>query len=153
MMPGFYVTCVLFLIHKVCHRRGFLNGFHFILMCRFSSRLIICKTPPVLTYRSRGLIRKLWRLLVRHLNWVVHTQLRFCLEFCLYSFTFSTGLLWPLIVRAGSFVVLSELSADHFGKITCNGKKLQWNSCSTSCKVAGTCGIYTISGIYYDWMG
>jgi hypothetical protein len=71
---------------------GFLNEFHFFfLICRFSLRLIICKTPLVLTYRSKGLIRKLWRQLVQHLNWMVHIQLRFCLQFCLYSFIFSPG--------------------------------------------------------------
>jgi len=63
----------------------------FILICRFSLRLIICKTPLVLTYRSKGLIRKLWLQLVQHLNWMVHIQLRFCLQFCVYSFIFSPG--------------------------------------------------------------
>ncbi|KAG8637493.1 hypothetical protein MANES_15G128300v8 [Manihot esculenta] len=42
----------------------------------FLLRLIIYKMPLVPIYRLKGLIKMLLQLLVQHLNWMVHTQLR-----------------------------------------------------------------------------
>lgn len=40
-----------------------------------------------------------------------------------------------------------ELSSNSPGKITSNGKEFCWYSHSSSCKVARTYGIYSVSGI------
>lgn len=68
----------------------------------------------------------------------------YCCQLPVYS---ALGRLLSIISWTGSFLFLSELPANHFGKITSIGKKFQWNSHSASCKVAGTYWIYTISGI------
>lgn len=121
---------------------------------RFLLRLIIYKMSA-LTSKSKGLIKKPLQLLGQHSNWMVLTQQRLfyaciidfvCLPalFCLYDHEVNI---------ADYFMSLLELSSNNSGKLACVWKKFQWHSLAPSCKVAGTCGIYSISGIFEEQLG
>lgn len=134
--PNFCLWCCIILCDLVLFSHSLLfmqpKSLNLILALRFLLRLIIYKMPLVPIYRLKGLIKMLLQLLVQHLNWTVHTQLRFDFQCFLYAIIIVCLQCWQYLQQWDNLCIHQSLANSFLIRVI---YKSFWRGCQKQNKI------------------